>query len=95
MIASFDDKETARIWKGKRSRRLPPDMQDTARRKLRQLAETVALHDLRMPRGNRFEQLKGRTERRYSLRINDQWRICFDWEDGNVCNVAIEDDHRG
>lgn len=71
MIRSFADPETERVWNGERSRKLPPDIQNTARRKLRQLNRTVRLHDLLVPRGNRFEQLKGFEPLRYSLRINE------------------------
>jgi len=95
MIRSFADLETEKIWHGERSRKLPPDIQQTARRKLRQLNRTLNLYDLRIPKGNRFEQLKGFTPSRYSLRINDQWRITFGWSDGGAENVRIEDYHRG
>jgi len=71
MIRSFSDPETLRIWQLRRSRKLPPDIQQTALRKLRQLNRTQQLQDLRVPAGNRLEQLKGFTPPRYSLRIND------------------------
>jgi proteic killer suppression protein len=95
MIRTFADPETERIWLGQRSRKLPPDIQQTARRKLRQLGRTAILTDLRVPPGNRLEQLKGFTPARYSLRINDQWRITFTWSDGGADDVRIEDYHRG
>ncbi len=95
MIRHFSDLEAERIWRGERSRVVPSDIQGIARRKLRQLDATTNLYDLRQPRGNRFEQLKGDREARYSLRINDQWRLCFDWSDGDAFNVRIEDYHRG
>lgn len=95
MIRSFADAETESIWNGRRSRKLPSDIQDIARRKLRQLNRTINLYDLRIPAGNRFEQLKGHKVLRYSLRINDQWRICFNWSDGGAENVRIEDYHKG
>ena len=95
MIRSFADPETEKIWLGQRSRKLPSDIQQTARRKLRQINRTTNLFDLRVPSGNRFEQLKGFTPSRYSLRINDQWRITFYWSDGGADNVRIEDYHRG
>ena len=95
MILKFSDPESERIWLGERSRVLPSDIQGIARRKLRQLDILTNLYDLRQPRGNRFEQLKGAREARYSIRINDQWRICFDWLDGDATNVRIEDYHRG
>lgn len=95
MIRSFADPEAEKIWRGQGSRELPSDIQQTARRKLRQLNRTLNLFDLRVPNGNRFEQLKGFTPLRYSLRINDQWRITFNWSDGGADNVRIEDYHRG
>lgn len=95
MIRSFHDPETERVWNGQRSRRLPPDIQQTARRKLRQLHGADRLNDLAVPRGNRLEQLKGFDPARYSLRINDQWRITFRWADGGADDVRIEDYHRG
>ena len=94
MIRSFADPQTEKVWLGQRSRKLPPDIQQTARRKLRQLNRILNLYDLRIPGGNRFEQLKGSTPSRYSLRINDQWRITFDWSDGGADHVRIEDYHR-
>lgn len=95
MIRRFADEETERIWNGERSRRLPPDIHGTARRKLRYLARAKALQDLRVPAGNRLEQLKGFTPPRYSIRINGQWRITFRWSDGDAEDVRIEDYHRG
>lgn len=95
MALIFSDLEAERVWRGERSRALPSDIQNVARRKLSQIDATTNLYDFCQQRGNRFEQLKGRTEARYSLRINDQWRICFDWADGDATNVRIEDYHRG
>ena len=95
MIRSFADTETESIWRGRRSRKLPSDIQQTARRKLRQISRTLRLHDLRIPAGNRFEQLKGFNPLRYSVRINDQWRITFRWSDGGAEDVRIEDYHKG
>lgn len=95
MIRSFADPETEKIWNGERSRKLPADIQQTARRKLRLLNRVSNLYDLRVPSGNRFEQLKGFTPSRYSLRINDQWRITFTWSNGGAENVRIEDYHKG
>ncbi|PEQ14477.1 plasmid maintenance system killer [Novosphingobium sp. PC22D] len=95
MIRSFADSETESIFAGQRSRKLPADIQKTARRKLRQIHRTLRLNDLRIPSGNRFEQLKGFTPSRYSLRINDQWRITFRWSDGDAHDVRIEDYHKG
>lgn len=94
MIRSIDDPETACIWQGSRSRKLPPDIQQTARRKLRQLNSVSQPLELREPRGNRFEELKGDRKGTYSLRINDQWRITFRWSDGGADHVRIEDYHR-
>jgi toxin HigB-1 len=95
MIRSFADKESERVWFGERSRKLPSDIQNTARRKLRQINRTANLFDLRAPAGNRFEQLKGFRPSRYGLRINDQWRITFIWSDGGAEDVRIEDHHKG
>ena len=93
MIVSFRDTETARIWHGERSRRLPPEIQNVALRKLRLLNNAHDLNDLRVPPGNRLEAL--RTERlgQHSIRINDQWRICFVWTVGGPDNVEIVDYH--
>jgi len=95
MIRSFADPETEKIWLGQRSRKLPSDIQNVARRKLRQMNRTANLFDLRIPGGNRFEQLKDYTPLRYSLRINDQWRVTFNWSNGDAHNVRIEYYHRG
>ena len=95
MIRNFDGKVTERVWHGERSRELPPDIQPIARRKLRQLDSVERLDELRIPRGNRLEQLKGFAPLRYSIRINDQWRITFRWSDGGADDVRIEDYHRG
>lgn len=95
MIRSFADPETESVWNFQRSRKLPSDIQNIARRKLALLHRTLNLYDLRIPSGNRFEQLKGYKILRYSIRINDQWRICFNWSDGGAENVQIEDYHKG
>lgn len=95
MIRSFADKETEKIWNGQRSRSLPSDIQNVARRKLAYLDRARQLHDLRVPSGNRLEQLKNFNPLRYSVRINDQWRITFHWFDGGADDVRIEDYHRG
>jgi len=94
MIRSFTDKETELIWQYRRSRKLPSDIQRTALRKLLQLDSIEELQEMREPRGNRFEQLKGYTPLRYSIRINDQWRITFNWSNGGADNVQIEDYHK-
>lgn len=93
MIASFRDAETAMIWAGRRSRRLPPDIQDTGLRKLRLLQNAKRLDDLRVPPGNRLEALKGERQGQHSIRINDQWRICFIWKDNHAHQVEITDYH--
>ena len=93
MIIKFKCKETEKIWHGDMSRRLPRDIQHVARRKLRMLNNAKQLHDLRIPPNNRLEALKGNRSGQYSIRINDQWRICFTWANGDVDNVIIEDYH--
>ena len=95
MIRTFFDREAERIWNSERSRKLPPDIQQTARRKLRLLHRAKQIDALRVPPGNRLERLKGDREGRYSVRINDQWRITFRWSDGGADDVRIEDYHRG
>ncbi len=95
MIRSFADEETERVWNGERSRVLPPDIQKTARRKLRMLNRASKPGELRVPRNNRLEELKGKRKGTYSIRINDQWRICFRWVEGGAEDVRIEDYHRG
>jgi len=95
VIRDFKDPETGRIFRGERSRKLPPDIQNVARRKLRQINRAQKPDDLRVPRGNRLEELKGLRKGTYSIRINDQWRICFRWVEGDALDVRIEDYHRG
>ncbi|XQA76121.1 type II toxin-antitoxin system RelE/ParE family toxin [Xanthomonas sacchari] len=92
-MRSFIDKEAEKIWHGERSRRLPADIQPVARRKLRMLNAAASLEDLRVPPANRLEALKGDRRGQHSIRINDQWRICFRWQDGDVTEVAIVDYH--
>ena len=93
MIKSFRQKETEKIWQGQRSRRLPGDIQQVARRKLRMLNNARALNDLRIPPANRLEALHGQRVGQHSIRINDQWRICFVWDQGDVFDVEIVDYH--
>lgn len=93
MIRSFADKEAERIWNGTPSRRLPGDIQRVARRKLRMLNAAAALEDLRIPPANRLEALKGDRKGQHSIRINDEWRICFRWHDGEVHDAEIVDYH--
>jgi proteic killer suppression protein len=93
VIKSFACKETERIWKGEVSLRLPRDIQEAARRKLRMINNALSLQDLRVPPANRLESLKGDLEDRKSIRINDQWRICFTWQEGNAYRIEIIDYH--
>ncbi|AZG77117.1 type II toxin-antitoxin system RelE/ParE family toxin [Methylocystis rosea] len=93
MIRSFADSETESIWSGRRSRRLPPDIQSVALRKLRLLNQARILNDLRVPPGNRLEALKSDRFGQHSIRINDQWRICFIWSEGGPSDVTIVDYH--
>jgi proteic killer suppression protein len=93
MIQDFADSETALIWSGRRSRKLPPDIQPTALRKLRLLNQARVLSDLRAPPGNRLEALKADRAGQHAIRINDQWRICFVWQEGGPRFVEIVDYH--
>ena len=93
MIDDFLDAETERIWRGEGSRRLPGDIQRTARRKLRMLNNAQTLADLLLPPSNRLEALKGDRRGQYSIRVNDQWRICFMWSAGHASRVEIVDYH--
>lgn len=93
MIISFACKNAEDIWNGDRVRKLPPDIQDTARRKLRYLNNAQSLNDLRVPPGNRLEALSGSRKGQYSIRINDQWRICFRFDDGDAHDVEVVDYH--
>ena len=93
MIRSFRDREAARLFERQPARRLPPDIQRVALRKLRQLDAAVDLADLRVPPGNRLERLVGNRAGQFSIRINDQWRICFRWKAGDAYDVAIADYH--
>jgi proteic killer suppression protein len=93
MIISFASRETELIWSGRRSRRLPGDIQSIALRKLRMLNQARVLSDLRIPPANRLEALHGNREGQHSVRINDQWRICFVWSANGVSDVEIVDYH--
>jgi len=93
MIRSFRCKETARIWHGRSSRKFPADIQDRALRKLRQLDAALSVDDLRNPPGNRLEALKGERAGQMSIRVNDQWRICFRWDARGAHDVEIVDYH--
>jgi proteic killer suppression protein len=93
MIKSFRSKETEKIFDGKFSAKLPQAIQRLAARKLEYLDSAEALEDFRAPPGNRLEALKDDRAGQYSLRINDQWRICFVWRDNNAYDVEIVDYH--
>ena len=93
MIRSFADKDTEGLLHGQFARKLPHDVQRVAQRKLRQIQAAEVLTDLRSPPGNRLEALKGDRVGQHSIRINDQWRICFVWTDNAAENVEIVDYH--
>lgn len=93
MIRSFKCSETERVWRGEFSRKLPHDIQSVALRKLRHLNNAADLNDLRSPPGNRLEGLKGNRAGQHSIRINNQWRICFRWCEDGADNVEIVDYH--
>jgi len=93
MIRSFKSKEAKKIFFRTRSKKLPGDIQNVAFRKLRMLHRAMTLQDLRVPPANRLERLKGDRKGLYSIRINDQWRICFVWEGGHAFDVDIVDYH--
>ena len=93
MIRSFACEETERLFNDEPSRRLPPQIHRTARRKLLFLHDAGALNDLRFPYGNRLEALKGERKGQHSIRVNDQWRICFRWQGGDALDVEIVDYH--
>jgi proteic killer suppression protein len=95
MIKSFADHETERIFQREFSRRLPQTIQHRARIKLEILDAAEALDDLRIPPSNHLEALKGDRRGQYSIRINEQWRICFAWSEGSAYEVEIVDYHRG
>jgi proteic killer suppression protein len=90
---SFKDKETEKVFQRNFSRKLPQDIQTIAFRKLRMLNRALTINDLRVPPANRLEQLRGDREGQYSIRINNQWRICFSWHEGNAHLVEIVDYH--
>lgn len=91
MIKSFKDAETEKVFRRQVSLRLPIDIQQTALRKLRMLSNAVSLNDLRVPPANRLEKLGGNRSGQYSIRFNDQWRVCFEWHDGAAYCVEIVD----
>ncbi len=93
MIKSFKDKETEKVYSREGSRKLPEDIQQVALRKLRMINNARDLNDLTIPPANNLEKLKRDREGQYSVRINDQWRICFKWKDGDAHEVEIADYH--
>ena len=93
MIKTIKDAETQKIYQRIRSRKLPPAIQQVALRKLRMINNAINVNDLRVPPANRLEKLSGDREGQYSIRINDQWRICFEWKSGDAFNVEITDYH--
>ncbi|WP_194851519.1 type II toxin-antitoxin system RelE/ParE family toxin [Nonlabens antarcticus] len=93
MIISFGTKETEKIWSGTRVKKLPIDIQQSGRRKLRMLNNSQDINDLRVPPSNRLEKLSGKRKDFYSVRINNQWRIIFKWEMGQASQVEIIDYH--
>lgn len=93
MINSFADKETGKIWEGEKSKFLPSEIQQVARRKLRMINNAENINDIRIPPANRLKKLKGEQSDFYSIRINDQWRITFNWQSNNAENVQITDYH--
>jgi proteic killer suppression protein len=95
MIRSFADRETEALFHGKWSRKLAQDIQRGAQRKLRQIHQAARLSDLMAPPGNRLEALKGQRAGQHSIRINDQWRVCFIWKEAGAELVEIVDYHQG
>ncbi|MDD5286662.1 MAG: type II toxin-antitoxin system RelE/ParE family toxin [Desulfuromonadaceae bacterium] len=93
MIRTIVDAETEKVWRGIVSRKLPRDIQDVARRKLRMLNNIKRIEELKIPPANRLEKLSGNREGQWSIRINDQWRVCFEWSEGNAELVQICDYH--
>jgi proteic killer suppression protein len=93
MIKGFADKETEKLWQRERSKAVPAQLQRVALRKLTQLQISGRLDDLRVPPGNRLEPLSGKRKGQHSIRINDQYRVCFVWEDGDAYAVEVTDYH--
>jgi proteic killer suppression protein len=93
VIKTFKDAETQKIYQREWSRKLPSDIQQVALRKLRMINNAINLNDLRVPPANRLEKLSGDREGQHSIRINDQWRICFEWYKGDAFKVEITDYH--
>jgi proteic killer suppression protein len=93
MIKTFGDKETSGIWEGFRSKKLPNEIQEVARRKLRMINNAQDINDLRIPPANRLEKLKGDLDEYYCIRINQQWRIIFQWINDDAYEIKIVDYH--
>ena len=93
MIKEFGDKESEKIWEGIRSKKLPSEIQNIARRKLRMINNAQDINDLRIPPANRLEKLKGDLEDFYSIRINNQWRIIFQWHNNDAYEIKVVDYH--
>ncbi len=93
MIVSFGDKTTQKIWDGERVKGFSTDIQETARRKLRMLNNSFDIKDLMIPPSNKLEKLKGNRKDFYSIRVNNQWRLIFQWTNGNAFNVELIDYH--
>ena len=93
MIKSFRDKEAEKVYSREGSRKLPEDIQQVTLRKLRMINNAKNMNDLRIPPANKLEKLKGNREGHYSVRINDQWRICFKWVDGDAYEAEVTDYH--
>jgi len=94
MIVSFGSRDTQKIWIGEQVKSLPYEIQQVARRKLRMLNSSQTINDLRIPPSNRLEKLSGNLKDYYSIRINDQWRIIFKWENNLANEVEIVDYHK-
>lgn len=93
MIQSFADSETKKFFETGKSRRFPPDIRKRSKMRLIQLNAATVLEDLRIPPSNHLEALTGKRKGQWSIRINEQWRICFSWKDGDAYDVAIIDYH--
>jgi proteic killer suppression protein len=93
MILTFGSKDTEKIWKGERAKRIPLEIQQIGRRKLRMLNNSQNITDLKVPPSNRLEKLSGKLKDFHSIRINDQWRIIFKWENNHASEVEIIDYH--
>ena len=94
MILSFGSKDTEKIWNGERIKRLPNEIQQVGRRKLRMLNNSQSINDLKIPPSNMLEKLSGKLKDFYSIRVNDQWRIIFKWQNNNALEVEIVDYHK-